>query len=103
MLLVGLIFLRRFSVELFFYTIAPWAIEPGSCQIISARSEKDDNDHSESTYRVGQRNPEKTYDDISDLYLRNYIKIEHFMIIFMLGYPFLTTCFNLSIPTRVRL
>ena len=22
-------------------------------------------------YRVGQRNPEKTYDDISDLYLRN--------------------------------
>ena len=54
-------------------------------------------------YRVGQRNPEKTYDDISYLYLRNYIKIEHFMIIFMLGYPFLTSCFNLSIPTRVRL
>ena len=51
MLLVGLIFLRRFSVELCFYTIAPWAIEPGSCQIISARSEKDDNDHNESTYR----------------------------------------------------
>ena len=25
------------------------------------------------------------------------------MIIFMLGYPFLTPCFNLSIPTRVRL
>ena len=45
----------------------------------------------------------KTYDDISDLYLRNDIKIEHFIIIFMLGYPFLTLCFNLSIPTRVRL
>ena len=40
---------------------------------------------------------------IPDLYLRNYIKIEYFMIIFMLGYPFLTSFFNLSVLTRVRL